>query len=159
VLVIEIRRVNASELDALHALRLEALAESPGSFGSTYAIEVQLDPVRRRPWVTDGVAVVAEDAKGWHGLATGTVADGVVNVFAMWVRPDRRHEGIGRRLLLEVIEWGKENGASRARLGVVDDNEAAAELYDSVGFMPTGERERLHSDPSHDVIYHWRALS
>jgi ribosomal protein S18 acetylase RimI-like enzyme len=156
--LIEIRRATGSDVDAVHALRLEALAESPGSFGSTYAIEVQLDPVSRLPWITDGVAVVAQDDDGWHGLATGTVADGIVNVFAMWVRPDRRHEGIGRRLLLAVIEWGKERGASRARLGVVDDNAAAAELYHAVGFVPTGEREPLRSDTTHDVIYLWRAL-
>src|SRR5947209_4575326 len=51
--VIEIRRATASDVDALHALRLEALAESPRSFGSTYAIEVQRDPATRRSWVTD----------------------------------------------------------------------------------------------------------
>lgn len=156
--VIEIRRATASDVDRLHALRLEALAESPGAFGSSYAIEVQRDPATRLSWVTDGVAVVAQDNEGWHGLATGTVADGVVNVFAMWVRPGLRREGIGRRLLAAVIEWGKDHEASRVRLGVVDDNAAAAELYRSVGFMPTGEREPLHSDELHDVIYLWRAV-
>jgi ribosomal protein S18 acetylase RimI-like enzyme len=153
-----VRRVAATELDRLHALRLESLLDSPASFGSTYASEVARDPVSRLPWVDEGVAVIAEDGSKWHGLATGTVANGVVDVFAMWVRPERRREGIARRLLEAVLAWGVQRGATSARLGVVDDNADAAELYRSEGFTPTGEREPLLSDEAHEVIYFARTL-
>jgi GNAT superfamily N-acetyltransferase len=154
-----VRPVNSTELDRLHALRLEALAESPGAFGSTFEIEAARDPVSRMPWMTDGVAVVADDGEGWHGLATGTVTEGVVNVFAMWVRPERRREGIAQALLDAVLAWGIEQHARSARLGVVDDNSGAAALYRSNGFAPTGAREPLRSDPTHDVVYLMRPLT
>lgn len=157
-MTVSIHRVEASELDLLHALRLESLQESPGSFGSTYAIEAQRDPSSRLPWVTQGIAVVAVDDDGWHGFVTGTMTNEIVNVFAMWVRPDRRREGIGRLLLDAVLEWGKAQGASTAKLGVVDNNAAAAALYRSYGFNPTGEREALRSDDSREVIYLSRVL-
>lgn len=38
-----VRRVEQTELDWLHAVRLEVLSDSPGSFGSTYAAEVERD--------------------------------------------------------------------------------------------------------------------
>jgi len=153
-----VRSVDPTELDRLHALRLEALSESPMAFGSTYASEVARTPASRLSWVTEGVAVIAEDDDGWHGLATGTVVNGVVHVFAMWVRPQRRREGIARALLDAVLVWGAEQGASSARLGVVDDNAGAAELYRIEGFAPTGEREPLRSDETHEVIYLAKAL-
>jgi ribosomal protein S18 acetylase RimI-like enzyme len=109
--------------------------------------------------VTNGVAVVAEDSTGWHGLALGAMEGGVVvNVYSMWVHPDRRREGIGQALLHGVLTWGRERGATTARLGVVDDNIAAMALYQREGFVPTGERERLRSDEAHEVIYLAREL-
>jgi ribosomal protein S18 acetylase RimI-like enzyme len=155
----QVRSVDATELDRLHALRLECLLDSPASFGSTYASEVARDPKSRLPWVHEGVAVIAEDGSEWHGLATGTVANGVVHVFAMWVRPERRRKGIARTLLDAVLAWGVQRGATSARLGVVDDNAGAAELYRKEGFTPTGEREPLRSDEAHEVIYLARALA
>jgi ribosomal protein S18 acetylase RimI-like enzyme len=159
VVVCLVRSVDPTELDRLHALRLEALSESPTAFGSTYASEVARNPASRSAWVTEGVAVIAEDNTGWHGLATGTVVNGVVHVFAMWVRPQRRREGVARALLDAVLIWGVEQGASSARLGVVDNNASAAELYRTEGFAPTGEREPLRSDGRHEVIYLAKALA
>ena len=153
-----IRRVASTELTGLHAIRLEALLESPEAFGSTYQSEVDADPSSRLPWVTKGVAVIAEDATGWCGLATGAMDGTVVYVYAMWVHPDRRGEGIGQALLDGVLAWGRDRGGTVGRLGVVDDNVAAASLYRRDGFSPSGERETLQSDESHEVVYLMKAL-
>jgi ribosomal protein S18 acetylase RimI-like enzyme len=39
------------------------------------------------------------------------------------------------------------------RLGVVEGNRNAWSLYQSHGFVPTGEREPLVSNPTRDVVY------
>ena len=68
----------------------------------------------------------------------------------MWVESAHRRTGLGRRLLDGVLGWAWESGAKRVRLAVADGNEQALRLYLSYGFMPTGEREPLSSDPLRD---------
>jgi ribosomal protein S18 acetylase RimI-like enzyme len=156
---VEIRPAAPTELEALHALRLESLRESPGAFGSTHATEVTKEPESRAQWVTDGVAMVAVDGRDWLGLARGVLADRAVEIYAMWVSPERRREGIARALLRAVVDWGAKRGATTARLMVVDDNEPATELYRSEGFVLTGEREPLRSDETHDVVALTKSLT
>lgn len=64
--------------------------------------------------------VVAE--QGWAGFTNIAVA------------PDRRGQGVGQKLMAELIEWGAANGADKLYLQVIDDNEAANRLYRKLGF-------------------------
>lgn len=52
------------------------------------------------------------------------------------VDPAYRGLGIGRRLLLEYIEHGRQTGYKRLRLDVRSDNQAALRLYEGHGFKP-----------------------
>jgi ribosomal protein S18 acetylase RimI-like enzyme len=63
------------------------------------------------------------------------------DVFAMWVAPEARGEGIGRRLLDELEAWIRSVGGRTARLSVTDEAEAAAALYRSAGYEPDGRRD------------------
>lgn len=63
---------------------------------------------------------------------------------SFWVSPASRRQGIGRRLVLEAVEWAK--GHSNQGLGfdfvvldVQKDNIAARRLYESCGFADEGE--------------------
>jgi aminoglycoside 6'-N-acetyltransferase I len=40
-----------------------------------------------------------------------------------------RRQGIGRRMMAEMIAWGRERGCGEAWVGTETDNEAALELY------------------------------
>ena len=67
-----------------------------------------------------------------HGY--GFVAEDVPEL-SIAVVESRRHEGIGRRLLVELIAAGTAQGHRALSLSVRSDN-PARRLYESVGFVP-----------------------
>ena len=70
-----------------------------------------------------------------HGY--GFVAEDVPEL-AMAVIASRRHEGIGRRLLVGLIEASEAHGHAALSLTVNHGN-PARQLYESVGFQPVGK--------------------
>jgi ribosomal protein S18 acetylase RimI-like enzyme len=70
------------------------------------------------------------------------------DLISMWVHPEHRGRGIGARLLHAVVEWAAGDGAREVSLWVADGNETAAGLYRRAGFVPTGRRQPLPSNPA-----------
>ena len=68
------------------------------------------------------------------------------------VHPDWRRQGIGRHLLLNLIELSQAIGARRMTLEVRASNETAQALYRSFGFEVTGRRPRYYSDDGEDAL-------
>jgi len=144
-----VRRVEPDEWEALRDLRLAALADSPDAFGATLEEELIFDEARWRGWATgDGWAgtvatFVADDGDGFVGMATGFRPDDeprVVHLFAMWVRPEHRREGIGRALVDAVVEWAIDRpSVDRVVLRVTETNGGAARFYARCGFASTGD--------------------
>ena len=57
------------------------------------------------------------------------------------VDPDVRGKGYGREMILQGIKYAKEKlNASRADLGVFENNDSARRCYESVGFKEFGQR-------------------
>jgi ribosomal protein S18 acetylase RimI-like enzyme len=73
-----------------------------------------------------------------HGY--GFVAEDVPELSIAVIAP-RRHEGIGRRLLVELIEASVAQGYRALSLSVVEENPARG-LYESTGFVPVEKRGR-----------------
>jgi GNAT superfamily N-acetyltransferase len=71
-----------------------------------------------------------------HGY--GFVSEDVPEL-SIAVIESRRHEGIGRRLLVELVEAGVAQGHPALSLSVNEGN-PARELYVSVGFLPVAKR-------------------
>ncbi len=64
----------------------------------------------------------------------------------LWLReiavlPQEQGKGIGRKLILQSLGYGKERGAKRAFLMADDCNTNAIGLYKSVGFVPSEDAE------------------
>lgn len=62
----------------------------------------------------------------------------------VWIReiavePKAQGKGIGRKLLMQAFQYGKEHGATRAFLAADECNHGAIHLYQSVGFVPSEE--------------------
>jgi GNAT superfamily N-acetyltransferase len=57
----------------------------------------------------------------------------VLHIHGVYVEPDHRGEGIGRRLLEAALEWGREKGCVEADLNTLVGN-PARELYEQIGF-------------------------
>jgi ribosomal protein S18 acetylase RimI-like enzyme len=66
------------------------------------------------------------------GLAT--VDRGWVGLFDVVTAPERRGQGHATRLLQTLLGWAVEEGAARAYLQVMADNEPALGLYRKLGF-------------------------
>ncbi len=144
----EVRRARADEWQALREIRLAALADSPDAFGSTLEEERDADEARWRGWVTgegwagDVAPFLADGSGPLIGLATGYRPDDRPTtgwLFAMWVRPDRRGEGIGRHLVAAVEEWAASLDIDQLLLHVTDGNDGAVRFYASCGFVCTSD--------------------
>ena len=55
----------------------------------------------------------------------------------IWVDPDYRHEGIGRRLVLTAIERFRELGMTQVRCDTAAANDSARALMQSCGMRPS----------------------
>jgi RimJ/RimL family protein N-acetyltransferase len=140
-----IRTADADDWRALRDVRLAALEDSPDAFGSTLEREREADESHWIGWITgdgwegDVTTFVAEEGKDFAGMATGFHPGGepsVVHLFGMWVRPDRRSEGIGGGLVAAVVDWaGARPDVEQIVLRVTTTNERAARFYASCGFI------------------------
>ena len=154
---VAIRELTADEWRLYRDLRLRALADAPDAFGAT------LDETNARTdadWeerLRAGAAssldlpLVAElatpnRAPAPVGLSWGRIEASDLQtaaLYQMWVAPEARGRGAGRRLLEEVVAWARRTGADLLELGVTCGNSAASRLYAEHGFCPVGEPEPL----------------
>ncbi len=100
---------------------------------------------------------VAHDQGTIVGFAGGMLAGDRLEVMDIAVRDDRRHEGIGSRLLARLAYDGQTLGASEITLEVHVGNESARGLYESVGFEQVGLR-RDYYGPGNDALVMTAAL-
>lgn len=64
----------------------------------------------------------------------GVVDQGFVGLFDIVVAPEHRRKGLGRQLVLALLNWGKQHGAAQAYLQVVPTNMPAINLYAALDF-------------------------
>ena len=67
-------------------------------------------------------------------MGMGVFERGWVGLFSIVVEYEQRRLGFGRRIVSALLDWGREQGASRAHLAVMCDNTPALALYASFGF-------------------------
>jgi len=149
----EIRKLNEEDAQMSQELRLKALKTDPEAFGSTYEREVDflLEQVASRIAPTKNRFVLGAFHNGeLVGTVTFMRESGIKmyhkgNIFGMYVKPECRGMGIGKALLVELIEQSKRcEGLEQINLAVVTDNFSAKKLYESLGFEVYGtERNAL----------------
>ena len=130
----------ASDPAAVRAVRLAALADSPGAFLKSLAEEAALPDSwweslasRSAAGVTGRVFLAPEG----RGMAGGHLEGEDVVLWGLWVAPSSRGRGLGRALLSAVVGWARSIGAPRVVLAVRDGVPHAASLYESAGFEAT----------------------
>lgn len=120
-------------------LRFRMLATDAAAFGSTLEREQAFTEADWRDRVTRGRAVVVFADGTPVGMGASFEEEpGLHTVVSMWVAPDARGLGIGRRILDDVVTAAVTTG-SAVRLWVADGNPARA-LYERAGFVATGAR-------------------
>lgn len=97
--------------------------------------------------IRDCNILVNRDGKTVTGVAcVGIYGDESKKGPVLWLReiavlPQEQGKGIGRKLILKSLGYGKERGAKRAFLMADDCNTNAIGLYKSVGFVPSEDAE------------------
>ncbi len=156
-----VRRVGADEGQLLKDTRLAALQDSPSAFGSTYDAEVEraddewAERARLGHAGADRVTFLAVDEERIVGLVGGYRPDAAgsgVELVSMWTSPEARRAGVGRALVLAVVEWARSLSAIAVDLWVTDGNQPALRLYEAVGFRQTSDYQPHPSDPCTDEI-------
>lgn len=156
---VRIRRAESAEWKPYRDLRLEALRSDPLAFGSTFERETGFTEdqwrdriARDSPASPSATWVAVDGAERFQGMVVAARVEGVFHLFAMWVAPDLRRRGIGRRLLDAAIEWV--GGVAPRNAIVLEVNPravAAVRLYESRGFRVTGKSSALDHSPGERV--------
>jgi GNAT superfamily N-acetyltransferase len=136
-----VRRARPDAWEAWRDLRLRALRIDPDAFGAAWDRERDFTEADWRARLDAGYAVLGlldGEPVGLGGLYSPQ--RGVSCVVAMWVVPEHRGRGVGRRILDAVLE--KAPTDDRVVLWVADGN-PARRLYESAGFVATGGCEPI----------------
>jgi len=158
--MIEIEPITQASVAQFKAIRLRALMDSPGAFGSTYAWESQLTQAgwmeRIGRWNNNrGIGYLAMDQGVPCGIAGCLLDDDPIHgdptraqLISMWVAPAHRKHGVGRILVEQVICWARSRGVHHLRLSVTGRNETAIQFYLRLEFAFTGKTIPYPNDPT-----------
>ncbi len=143
---IAIRSVDGRDWRQWREIRLRALQDSPTAFGTTYEQELaNPEELYRERLDADVPTVLALAGDRTVGMAGGfSDRPGWLLVVSMWVDPQWRGRGVGRRMLDHIVTWAEERSL-RVHLDVTVGNAAARRLYEEAGFQPTGESRPLRA--------------
>ena len=165
---LEIRRLTEADVEAYHPVRRRGLAEHPDAFGR--AVEELQSPAelaeefRARHDGRESFVLGAGDGR-LAGIVSCTREKGVKNrhkalLWGMYVVPEARGRGLGRRLVLATVERARTwPGLEQINLAVATHNAPARALYAACGFAVFGlERRALrlpdrYVDEEHMVLF------
>ena len=142
-----IRRMSASDLE--HVLRIaETVPEAPQWPASAYRSAI--DPVGSPPRIAL-VATGPEDDRTVGFLVAGLVPP-EAELETIAVSGALQGQGIGKLLLLELVEKLRGDGINVVHLEVRASNDRALGFYRAMGFRESGRRPRYYADPEEDAV-------
>ena len=163
----QIRPLRPGEGTRLREFRLQALREAPHAFFWPLETEQRIPAAQWEEWADDAgggndrVMFVAEEHGEWLGMAGCSLRGddaGTLDATGMWVAPPARGRHIGELLIDAIIDWGSAHGATIMEFAVAETNAVAIALYRRVGFVPTGRRRAMDSNPGTVGIFMAKSL-
>jgi ribosomal protein S18 acetylase RimI-like enzyme len=144
--LLTLRPLEPRDAEAWWTLRLPALRDHPGAFGSDYE-EMRVRPLEERlqEFVSrctgpERTVIGAFDSDALVGVVgcsrqEGAKARHKAMIWGMYVAPQVRGRGAGRALVEAAVETARSwSGVEEVRLTVASDNEGAKRLYHACGF-------------------------
>ena len=137
-MTIHIRHVKGtSDLNAVHIL-FQEYANSLAFDLSFQGFEKELESLPGRYAFPEGSLLIAQNQNGIVGcVAVRKIDNGVCEMKRLFVRPEYRGTGIGRRLAMEIIQTAIRLGYPRMRLDTTPSMSTATSLYRALGFYDT----------------------
>ena len=149
----QIRRIQPADALAVKRLRLQALTQEPLAFA--------MDVTQAADWTdTQWAQMAIRNSEGVQTIALACVDTALIGmvgchidaspkmahcgmVWGMYVAPQQRGRGVGRRLLAAVKEHGIGQAYTMLKLSVTNYSAAAQTLYSEEGFTVYGHEPAL----------------
>ena len=96
--------------------------------------------------------LVAVDGESVAGYVGSQSVMGEADMMNLAVLPDYRRQGVGRKLVSELVSSLKDSGVYSLTLEVRASNDAAIKLYNDLGFAQVGRRPNYYSAPKEDAL-------
>lgn len=146
----EIRVLNEQDTQAYRTIRLNALKNSPESFGSSYEEEADFTDERflQRLIKPNSFTYGAFEEDQLVGICLLAFQprkkmNHRAEIFSMYIEPDFRSKGVGKKLIMQAIKAAHERKTvEQIYLTVVSSNKVAKALYISLGFKTYGIDKR-----------------
>lgn len=151
---IVIKSLKPDEWQKYREIRLEALKTNPLAFSNTYEDVIKFPDEKWRKqlkqsqkkagtfflFAFDGDKVIGMNGVYWNNKP---VTKHIAEIFGVFVNPKYRGQGIGRRLMEDIIKEIKKNPQfTKIKLGVNIKNAPAMKLYKSCGLKVVGRLEK-----------------
>jgi ribosomal protein S18 acetylase RimI-like enzyme len=164
---LDVRILKAQDAEDYRNLRLEALHTNPEAFSSSYEEEKENSSEFYANRLQSDLAFHfgAFENEKLSGIVTLVKENKLklrhrASIFAMYVTPDQRGSGIGKRLMEEAVNTATNlAGIEQIYLSVVATNESAKRLYTALGFHTFGiDKKALkigetYYDDEHMVLF------
>lgn len=120
------------------------------------------------PWSREAFWRDASNTDAYYLLAIDTAQnDRIIGYVGCWILayegsitnvaidPEYRRQGIGRKMLLKLIDIVKEKGVTALTLEVRVSNAPAISLYEGLGFKSVGQRPKYYTNPVEAAEIMW----
>jgi len=137
-----IRDARESDLGPIFGIYNDAVLHSTATWET-----VEVPPAEQRRWLAEHqapyaavVAVEGDEVLGWASLSRYRPREGYRFSVedTVYVRDNQARRGIGRALVLELIERARTGGFRAVLAKISADNEASIALHASLGFFEAG---------------------
>jgi ribosomal-protein-alanine N-acetyltransferase len=71
------------------------------------------------------------------------------------ISPEHQRRGIGKKLMVELLDQAKQNGMTCSTLEVRASNDPAIKLYENLGYVSAARRKSYYPDNKEDAVVMW----
>jgi len=143
----KVRHATAADLPAMQAI--EKHSATAAHWTESDYIKIFDSPELQTDWRR--IALVIEEEK-LQGFLVAQTVGGEWEIENVAIVPDARRRGLGTRLVGELLDMARAQGASAVFLEVRESNRAAHALYEKWAFVASGRRAKYYRDPEEDAV-------
>ena len=110
-----------------------------------------IEEYRNNPTVVDNMLVYDDGII--KGVINRIFKDNAVEICEFYVEPFFKGNGIGKKLIQQVILEARTNKRNKIYLWVIADNLSARKFYENNGFIPSGETCLIEGTTKTDMCY------
>ncbi|MEA4998467.1 MAG: ribosomal protein S18-alanine N-acetyltransferase [Candidatus Limiplasma sp.] len=138
-----IRRMTLADVDQVHAIEL-------ATFPVPWSRQSLVDEMERN--VCARYLVAVDDAGSILAYAGAWIIFDEAHVTNVAVAQTHRGQGIGKQIMLALMQYAANLGADYLTLEVRRSNTVAQALYKKLGFMELAVRKRYYEDNGEDAL-------